>query len=349
MWTKSWGAILVLGAGALVSCSGGASTQTAHHAIIDGEFVESEDHPEVGLLFALFDDDGVYPLCSATLIAPDVVLTAAHCLALLIDAAEQPLEDQGVRCIGFGTDFTDMLEGNGSAPEDSVCGEYWLQHPDFAPEAFFDGYLDNRNDLGLLFLDDTVEDRDFAYLPDGREGEQLEAGMDVEIVGYGYYEIDGEEGMAVKAAASTALERVGDHELLVGGPDSPRACFGDSGGPVFADLDASFSRRLVGVTSRAFTEADVSCDEGGVGVRVDAFWGWIDEELRWACDEGLRSDCEEPGLPDPAGAGCRCSANGDRTAAGLAALMLLASAGISRRRGAGPPEPRRAGRCRDRG
>ncbi len=341
----------VLAIVALVSCATEPILSVAERGIIDGELVESEDHPEVGFLFALFEDDTVFPLCSAALVAPDVVLTAAHCLADLLDVDGQPVEDQGIRCIGFGTDFTGMLEGDGVAPADSICGDRWLQHPDFAPDAFFDGYLDNRNDLGLLFLDEAVEERDFAYVPDAPEGEQLAEGMDVEIAGYGYYVIDGEEGMAEKAAATTVLERVGDHELLVGGPDSPRACFGDSGGPVFADLDVDTSegRRLIGVTSRAFTEDDTSCEGGGVSVRADAFWGWMDEELRRACDDGYRTDCEVPGLPDPADAGCRCSAAARPEPAGVVGWAALVAVWISRRRGAAPRVPRRAGRCPDRG
>ena len=345
----AWTPLLAIGV--LVSCAAEPSLSVVERGIIDGELVESEDHPEVGFLFALFADDEVFPLCSAALVAPDVVLTAAHCLNPLIDVNEQPLEDQGVRCIGFGTDFTGMLEGDGSAPVGAVCGEQWLQHPEYAPAAFFDGYLDNRSDLGLLFLDEIVEDRDFAYVPDGLEGERLEEGIDVEIVGYGYYEIDGEQGMAEKAAATTVLAQIGEHELLVGSPDHPRACFGDSGGPVFADLDVDtwLDRRLIGVTSRAFTEEDVSCEDAGVSVRVDAFWGWLDEELRRACDEGYRADCEEPGLPDPAEAGCRCNAAARPGRWELATLVSLVVVWFSRRRRAEPPGPPREGPCPGRG
>lgn len=324
----------VLGMTGLASCANAPALARLDQPIIDAELIESDEHPEAAFLLAVYGEDEVLPLCSAALIAPDVVLTAAHCLGDLVDFHGNPIEDQGIRCVSFGTDFTDLLEGDGEVPADAVCGSEFFQHPDFEPNTFPDGVLGNRSDLGLLFLDEPVDDREFAYLPDGIEGELLFEGMPLELVGYGYYESGDASGAAEKASATTVLEMLGEHEILVGSPDAPRACFGDSGGPAFADLDVdmSMTRRLVGITSRAFTAQDKMCEEGSVSVRVDAFWGWIDDELRRGCDDGVRVECDDPGLPDPADAGCACSATGGGGAVSVAALAALLGVAISRRR-----------------
>jgi len=324
----------LLGVVGLVACATEPDLARLDQPIIDAELIEANEHPEAVFLLAVYGDDEVLPLCSAALIAPDVVLTAAHCLGALVDLHGDPIDDQGLRCVSFDTDYTDLLEGDGEVPADAVCGSEFFQHPDFEPNTFPDGVMGNRNDLGLLFLDEPVDDRDFAYLPDGIEGELLFEGMELELVGYGYYETIDATGMAEKAAATTVLEMLGEHEVLVGNPGAPRGCFGDSGGPAFAELDVDMSmkRRLVGITSRAFTVQDETCGEGSVSVRVDAVWGWIDDELRLACEDGVRVQCDDPGLPDPADAGCACSASGGRVSGSLVGVLALAAAAISRRR-----------------
>jgi MYXO-CTERM domain-containing protein len=100
---------------------------------------------------------------------------------------------------------------------------------------------------------------------------------------------------------------------------------------------------VIGVTSHAYS-AEEDCYLGGVDTRVDAYLDWIEEAMIAACDDGTRSWCDEPGIPDPGAAagddddddggdGCQdCSseiAGGD---AGLAALPLLLLLGLRRRR-----------------
>ena len=65
--------------------------------------------------------------------------------------------------------------------------------------------------------------------------------------------------------------------------------------------------------------------------------------------DGYRADCGVPGLPDPAEAGCRCSAAARPALSGLLGWALLVAVWLSRSRGASPRAPRRGGRSPDRG
>ena len=55
--------------------------------------------------------------------------------------------------------------------------------------------------------------------------------------------------------------------------------------------------RIVGVTSHAYDTTDC-WETGGVDTRVAAYLDWIDEEMRDACESGVREWCEQEGIPD---------------------------------------------------
>jgi hypothetical protein len=57
-------------------------------AIIDGELVDAETHASTGAL-VFSDDAGQHLFCTGTLIAEDVVLTAAHCVNIIPDLRMQ--------------------------------------------------------------------------------------------------------------------------------------------------------------------------------------------------------------------------------------------------------------------
>ena len=125
-------------------------------------------------------------ICSSTLIAPDVVLTAAHCI------------DESALTFGFGTvenlevrwsrqsDLTSWDGSNPSSPwpEDAVVAWDWVAHPDFDMQDFDIGIAEN-NDIALVFLDRPITDIPHAYLPTDNLGELLNVGDEVNVVGWG--------------------------------------------------------------------------------------------------------------------------------------------------------------------
>ncbi len=284
--------------------------------IINGEEADADEYPQAGAMIMDMDlDMGSYGsgtvrtlVCSSTLIAPDVVMLAAHCL------------DEMAFTYGYGsmdineirwTRQADLSRWDGTQrnpgwPDDSIVASDWVAHEDFDLMDLGMGVTKN-SDVALLFLEEPVLDTPFAYIPTEEETDQLVEGEIVTVVGWGQqeatdgYESPPEGTYAIKQMGDAPLGELGEHEFQVG-PDrgDVRKCHGDSGGPTFIriDTDAEDTLRVVGVTSHAYDSTD--CERtGGVDTRVMAFRGWIDEQMRERCADGTRAWCEEQGLPVP--------------------------------------------------
>lgn len=338
---------------------------TSQHGIINGEAIDSDDFPSAAALIVQADIEGLGAVtqvsCTATLIAPDTVLTAGHCVD------EYPLTfgllalNSLAFCVSFEGDLSEMVDpahqGNPPLPDDAVCSTGFVQHPDFDMQAFeaVDG-LGHFDDVALVFLDDEIHDRPFSFLPDELEADAIVVDLDVDIVGYGQRDAApmdpfGTPPDPLRHWTATFVNEVGEYELQIGdGPETGRKCHGDSGGPTFAEIGEVGDDlvRVIGVTSHAYDESD--CEKGGVDTRVDPYLAWIDEAMRDACDEGLRSWCDEPGIPEPApsaegddddddddggGQGCQSCAssvsNGGPSGWLLGGLLVIGAAVLRRR------------------
>ncbi len=280
-------------------------------SIINGEEAGAEDFPMTGGIVVDVDMElfgstsrARMFLCSSTLIAPDVVLLAAHCL------------DPDALTYGMGTvnEMTVMWtrepdlsahDGSGFAdwPADAVEAWDWALHPGFDLMEMEMG-LGENSDIALLFLDEPVEDIEHAYLISEEEGEQLEEGNAVQVVGWGQQEATDMFTQPTpgtylfKMQGESVLSELGDYEMQIGAAQTDtRKCHGDSGGPTFMQVDAATTQtmRLIGVTSHAYDSTDCA-EKGGVDTRVDAFLDWIDAEMRSRCEDGSRSWCEEEGI-----------------------------------------------------
>jgi len=196
------------------------------HGTLDGTA-----HPAVVLL--VMDVNGTPTFrCSATLIAPKVVLTAGHC-------AGEPGEFSGMRI------FTesDVQNGRNNYPfagPNSIEATEWHAHPLFTESAFF------LHDVGVVLLSKAFK------LPAGQYGtlpttDQLDtlkpsSSTVFTAVGYGLQRINPVfvEAEKVRMFAEPHLIQinggiVGDFSLLLSNNAATGGtCFGDSGGPNFA-------------------------------------------------------------------------------------------------------------------
>jgi hypothetical protein len=244
----------------------------------------------------LYSDDAGAPLlwCSSTLLAPDVVVLAAHCIDPEIITALYPATTE----IGFyWSRLPDMdpYDGTGLLPHDAVEAIGAVYHAGYSVDGFDEG-IANNHDIALLFLAEAQEVA-HAYPISAAESAQLVEGAEVAVVGWGQQTGDA-ESIGEKRMGFSVVGELGSTEFLVG-PQSEdvRQCHGDSGGPVFLDVlaDTQTPMRLVGVTSHAFDET--ACDAiGAVNTRIDAHLDWLDAQLRARCEDGFRVWCEEPGL-----------------------------------------------------
>lgn len=239
--------------------------QSGNARIIGGAAVpagEFEDCVAVG-------DDSNWG-CTGTLIARNVVLTAAHC---------ESLHSR----VFVGPDVTKLSSGRVFKVKRHV------RHPKFDSEF--------RNDLMILILDKPVtgvKPRQIAPKT------LIDKATVARLVGFGSTRLDGFGQLGAKLQTDVPIvsqackgkvngdpdgEVYGCHlnrEIVAGKPlllqDS---CKGDSGGPLFV-ADSKGKWCLAGATSRGTDLAKTMCGDGGIYVRVDMYASWIESVLKKA-------------------------------------------------------------------
>lgn len=302
--------VLSVGLVGLIGCVGGCAPHdpvvgTGARPVINGTPTMAGQYPAVGALVV-----DLQPTCSGTLITPNAVLTAAHCLDPLFIGDSIP-------------GFTRVLDANLVGPADVTAGAMAIQHPDFDLESEMEPSLGQWNDIGVLILSADVPGAELAILPDPAEAMELLPGISLDLVGYGLTSNDSFD-VGVKHHGSAKLVQAVQHELFISEPGEQQNCNGDSGGPAFAEL--SGGTRIVGTVSRA-PDTNPVCDHGGIDTRVDAYLDWIHLLVEVPCG-GLEVPCSVDCVGDDCdgeGGGCGCrSGSGGAPAIGLVLLALIA-------------------------
>jgi len=181
--------------------------------------------------------------CTGTLVAPKVVLTAAHCIAGV---------DRGRIRFGFGQNVAIAVAHSFEIDD--------MQYPTGFPDARFkydsSTYAD---DVGLLYLKKAPGTRMTRLAT-----VQPSYPATLEFVGYGF-DLSGHSGTRGTAFLLTTL--VNPRRLKHG--DAVRSvCTGDSGGPAFDRQDAVL----------AVTSTTTGC-VGGESTLVPALYPWLDPRV----------------------------------------------------------------------
>ena len=334
--------VLVLSAAALAIAAPGCALDpdalhTDHQArpIIDGDPVTGDDFPTVGAVLT-----NIGSICTGTLIAPTVVLTAAHCVEpmLLKQSAGGNAPDEIVYQFTFARDL------RGADPSELLAVESVVWHPEFLAdiEAVLTPGVSQWNDIALVHLAEPITDRPVQRLApadvmDGLVGEERM----VAVAGYGLTSNEDDTSAGVLTAGQSGLDQFGEFEILAGEGDVQQACRGDSGGPIFADDGDTYQ---IGIASRINANLfpppsePPPCETGLLYTRVDTYAAWVEENSEVDLtdpddgDEG-DGDADEDGDGADDGDDGGCAASGGATGnAGLALLLALVAGGLRRRR-----------------
>lgn len=327
-------------------------------SIINGETATKEEFPMAGALLMRSvgkrEDGGVVDLgtsfnCSSALIAPDVVLTAAHCVDI------DTFNAAGIHDIQLfwsrQADLFDYAIGPEidmpvpDPPAEAIAVADVMMHPRFDNEAA-NVPLGQVFDIGLVFLAEATVDTPIGYIPEDGDDSVVRPDERVTVVGWGKSMPEAPEEysrfIGLKRFGVSPIGEVGPWEFQVGTePSNPRQCHGDSGGPVLALPGAAqVGVQVIGVASR--TPDLTLCESLGViNTRVAPYRAWIEAEMLAACEDGRRSACQEPELPrfgdgeDTGGDetdGGGCSVAGTAPRPNHRALLALALLGVFGRR-----------------
>jgi hypothetical protein len=282
-------------------------------AIINGRSCTEAEYPtavavitDAAITMEQFGTQEVIQIsCTGTLIAPDVVLTAAHCLDPTLLTMGFGEVDRASYRVSSDADLSSLAGESATLPPSAIEAAEFIANPNFDINTMnsVSGPGD-FSDIGLIFLSKPM-DITPAVLISREEVSQLVAGAAVGIAGWGQQSAEQQSmweppepgSIGVKICAESTINEIGEMEMQIGSdPNSSRKCHGDSGGPTYLDVEtiSETKRRVVGITSHAYDESD--CQKGGVDTRVDVWLAWIDEKMTAGCTAGTRVWCEVPGI-----------------------------------------------------
>lgn len=291
--------------------------QPERQGIINGTPATLESWPQTGALILEAQVMGMQVstlACSSSLIAPDTVLLAAHCIDPTL-YAQQGIDINASELYWTRDPNPGMMTQ--TLPADAVRVAHRVRHEDFSIMTMSMGIAQNA-DIALLYLETALTEVPLAVLPTVEEASQIVVDAPVVVVGWGQTST-AQTSAGNKVYGVSHIAELGTHELKVGEVVTDvRKCHGDSGGPTFLEIDteAIDTWRQIGVTSHAYDMSD--CEQtGGVDTRVDPYLPWIDAQMTAACTDGRRVWCETPGVILPAFPGdgeearaCGCASSG---------------------------------------
>lgn len=290
------------------SCSEGSASGRFALPGLDwkGELVSHSDYPATVAIKIQGNR-----FCSGVLIAPDLVVTAAHCVV--------PIKEFDAVVIWGSSDA--RRKGDEYAISETVFHPYFWQLPPAlcADELCPMSIVDRWNDIALVRTSRPIKDAPCVTI------KELPAELHhINIIGYGQNRIGAPTGRLHRA-----YMRIDDHNeyemRLLQGATGGVACYGDSGGPALAQVDGQIS--VIGIGSRILRAQ--GCGSGAVYTLLSPYESWIEETYRGMSGVSLStSQCKRnpvllQGVDPPKKKGCQLGSDSPGSGWYLSLLLLL--------------------------
>ena len=265
---------------ALLACTATAAKAT-EPLIVGGTPAAAGTWP--WMAFLIVDHaDGTASLCSATVIAPNLVLSAAHCV---VDHSSGEVDQPGQITV-----FTGSVK-QAQATADTVARV--IVNPGFAASYTPQGAIISTDwDLALLALATTTSAPAVTLASDPQDRALLNAGEPASIAGWGLTNASSMTLPDALQVASTVVQNpvvCAYHDLFAGvqafddadqlctigpPPYTTAICSGDSGGPLIATRPDGTPVQI-GVT--IYAQNDCSTTDPSYFERVDVISGWVSQ------------------------------------------------------------------------
>lgn len=248
---------------ALAACAGPAEDDAAEPAASESAIVGgsvSAGDPAVFQLKTVTPSGGGSTIsgCTATLVAPKVLVTAAHCI--------ESATPQSVAWVNNATTPADMP----SAANGWRRAAQIKKHPSYPQQ-----YMNYGYDCAVIVLEEpvtAVTPKPYKRTKMGAESLQAPA----RIVGYGNTNGRAGTGSGTKRELATKIKEVRDGVLTIGSLGAV-SCQGDSGGPAFV------SEGGVETIAAISSYGDIGCVESGSYARTELCAAFFDGFTQQTC------------------------------------------------------------------
>ncbi len=242
-------------------------------------------------------------ICTATLISPSALLSAAHCVneTILKTAIERatgpdgkPLNAKIVGSVKFRVAFVRSIAEVSTQPDLVLDVARVDEHEDFAltkrPWVAFQKNPNKWDDVSIVHLARPVEGRRIQKLATTEQIQASNGAVGRQFAGYGLFDEKDPRSAGTLMEGTARLAALGANEFTAEAVNKQYACHGDSGGPIYLDSTENYQ---IGIASRINKQVGLgdlwggitgnvkapSCELGLVYTRVDAYLDWIKKRV----------------------------------------------------------------------